>query len=187
MGSSGISTLKYMMIFDLFMFLWTTEFIQAIGIMVIGGTVSHWYFATSDGSVKPDPSHHGQSHPCCCSCCLEKCIRFLSKNAYIHTAIHGDAFCFASVRSYHLIFNNLLAFGATNTITSILMLVGKIMVCVASMLFGYVWVNYSATFNDPSKETCITSSLFISIAVLMLAYLVAESFFNVFHVTIDTI
>ena len=50
-----------MMIFDLFMFLWTTEFIQAIGIMVIGGTVSHWYFATSDGSVKPDPSHHGQS------------------------------------------------------------------------------------------------------------------------------
>ena len=241
----GISTLKYMMFFDLFMFLWTTEFIQAIGIMVIGGTVSHWYFATSDGSVKPDPSHHGQSHPCCCSwwiairfhmgsaafgsfiiaviqmirvaleyvsheirkqggekncamrfvlmitkcclCCLEKCIRFLSKNAYIHTAIHGDAFCFASVRSYHLIFNNLLAFGATNTITSILMLVGKIMVCVASMLFGYVWVNYSATFNDPSKETYITSSLFISIAVLMLAYLVAESFFNVFHVTIDTI
>ena len=134
----SFDTLHYMMFFDLFMFLWTTEFIQAIGIMVVGGTISHWYFATGDTGVKPDKSHHGQSHPCCCSwwiairfhmgsaafggflialitviraifeyidhqmkqspqkdtcafkaigcmtrcclCCLEKCIRFISKN-----------------------------------------------------------------------------------------------------------
>ena len=123
----------------------------------------------------------------CCLCCLEKCIRFISKNAYIKTAITGDGFCFAAFRSYKLIFNHLLAFGATNSITAILMIVGKIMVCIASMLFGYVWVNYSPAFTDKSSDTYITSSLFISIAVLMMAYLVSEAFFNVFHVTIDTI
>ena len=238
--------LNYMMIFDLFMFFWTTEFIQAIGVMVVGGTISHWYFGTTDTGVKPGASHHGQSHPCCCSwwialrfhmgsaafgsflialitmvrlafeyidhemkkhntgtpniamralkcmvsCCLyclNKCIRFISKNAFIHTAMKGDAFCFASVRSYHLIFNHLLAFGATNSITAILMILGKCMVCIASMLFGYSWVNYSGTYSDPTKDTYVTSSLFISLCVLMLSYLVAESFFNVFHVCIDTI
>ena len=241
----SFSLLNYFMLFDLFMFLWTTEFIQAIGIMVIGGTISHWYFGTTDGTVKPDKEAHGQSHPCCCSwwialrfhmgsaafgsflialiqmirvvfeyidhqmrkhedqqnccmkvlrkviqCCLwclEKCIRFISKSSYIHTAIKGDAFCFAAVRSYRLIFNNLLAYGATNTITAALMTIGKIMVCVASMLVGYCWVTYTSKFNDKTSEDYISSSIFISIAVLMMAYLVAESFFNVFHVAIDTI
>ena len=61
------------------------------------------------------------------------------------------------------------------------------MVCVASMLVGYCWVTYTSKFNDKTSEDYISSSIFISIAVLMMAYLVAESFFNVFHVAIDTI
>jgi hypothetical protein len=83
-------------------------------------------------------------------------------------------------------FNNLLRFGATNSITAILMILGKAMVCLFSMMFGYAWVNYSPTFNDRTKDTYVTSTLFISICILMLAYLVAEAFFNIFHVAIDT-
>jgi hypothetical protein len=240
----SFSLLNYFMIFDLFMFLWTTEFIQAIGMMVVGGTISHWYFATTDGSVKPTKEHHGQSHPCCCAwyialrfhmgsaafgsfiialvnlvraafeyvdhqmkqhggdsrgirclrcmigcclACLAKCIRFISKNSYIHTSIKGDAFCFAAVRSYRLIFKHLLSFGATNLITEILMVVGKIMVCCASMLFSYTWIQYTPKFSEKASPDYLSSTLFISIIVLTLAYLVAESFFNVFNVAIDTI
>ena len=95
--------------------------------------------------------------------------------------------CFAAVRSYRLIFNNLLRFGATNSITAILMILGKVMVCLFSCLFGYTWVNYSAEYTDRTKDTYVTSSLFISICILMLAYLVAEAFFNLFHVAIDSI
>jgi len=241
----GLSTLNYLMFFDLFMFLWTTEFIQAIGIMVIGGTVSHWYFGATTSEIKPTAEHHGQSHRCCCSwwialrfhmgsaafgscliavvtclraafeyidhqmkqhsennscmmkafrciircclCCLERCIRFISKNSYIHTSMKGDGFCFAAVRSYRLIFRHLLSFGATNTITSILMIIGKMMVCVSSMLVSYSWVTYDPQFTNPQSPTYLSSTLFISIIVLTMAYLVAESFFNVFHVCIDTV
>jgi hypothetical protein len=251
----NVPVLNYLMIFDLFMFLWTTEFIQAVGIMTVGGAVSHWYFAPgkSDGGNEDvlgekevDAASHGHSHPCCCAfwtslrfhmgsaafgaciiatmnmiriafeyvhhkievaspdlknkcwfkmitfmlkcclACLEKCIRFLSKQSYIYTAIKGNGFCFSAVRSYTLMFNNLLRFGATNSITAILMILGKAMVCLFSMMFGYAWVNYSSTFNDRTKDTYVTSSLFISICILMLAYLVAEAFFNIFHVAIDT-
>jgi len=123
----------------------------------------------------------------CCLACLAKCIRFISKNSYIHTSIKGDAFCFAAVRSYRLIFKHLLSFGATNLITEILMVVGKIMVCCASMLFSYTWIQYTPKFSEKASPDYLSSTLFISIIVLTLAYLVAESFFNVFNVAIDTI
>ena len=99
----------------------------------------------------------------------------------------GDGFCFAAVRSYRLIFRHLLSFGATNTITSILMIIGKMMVCVSSMLVSYSWVTYDPQFTNPQSPTYLSSTLFISIIVLTMAYLVAESFFNVFHVCIDTV
>ena len=35
----------------------------------------------------------------CCLWCLEKCLRYLSKNAYILTAIYGYGFCKASCKA----------------------------------------------------------------------------------------
>ena len=36
---------KYLGFFDLFMYFWVSEFIQAISIYTIGGAVAEWYFA----------------------------------------------------------------------------------------------------------------------------------------------
>ena len=35
----------------------------------------------------------------CCLWCLEKCLRYISKNAYILTAIYGYGFCKASCKA----------------------------------------------------------------------------------------
>lgn len=43
---------------------------------------------------------------CCCQCCffcLEKCMRFLNKNAYIQTAIFGSSFCTSAREAFFLI------------------------------------------------------------------------------------
>lgn len=243
-------SLRYAMLYNLFMFLWTTEFIQAIGIMTIGGAVSHWYFAVPpSNSTKAvenmDKSKYKTSICCswwmsvrfhtgtaafgafiiavvqmvrlvfeyiqhkmnsaseelknkcwykfitccisCCLHCLERCMKFVSKQAYIHTAIAGDAFCHAAYSSFKLIFNNLLRFGATNSLTAILMILGKIFVMCASALFGYAWVSNASQFTERSSESYVTSKLFIAVVILMTSYLVAEAFFNVFHVAIDSV
>ena len=39
----------------------------------------------------------------CCFWCLEKCMRFLNKNAYIQTAIFGTAFCTSAREAFFLI------------------------------------------------------------------------------------
>mmetsp|Transcript_14870 Transcript_14870/g.25406 ORF Transcript_14870/g.25406 Transcript_14870/m.25406 type:complete len:555 (+) Transcript_14870:337-2001(+) len=43
---------------------------------------------------------------CCCQCCfycLEKCMRFINKNAYIQTAIFGSSFCTSAKEAFFLI------------------------------------------------------------------------------------
>lgn len=52
---------------------------------------------------------------CCCRCCLwclEKCLKFINKNAYIETALYGLDFCNAACKAFGTILRNLMAFGA---------------------------------------------------------------------------
>ena len=52
---------------------------------------------------------------CCCQCCfwcLEKCIKFINKNAYIQTAIFSTSFCKSCQASFSLIFRNAARVGA---------------------------------------------------------------------------
>jgi choline transporter-like protein 2/4/5 len=43
----------------------------------------------------------------CCLWCLEKCMKFISKNSYIYTALSGTSFCYSAFKSFFLILNNL--------------------------------------------------------------------------------
>ena len=52
---------------------------------------------------------------CCISCCLwcvEKCLKFINRNAYIQTGIFGHSFCRASKEAFHLILRSLARIGA---------------------------------------------------------------------------
>lgn len=48
---------------------------------------------------------------CCCRCCLwclEKCLRFINKNAYIETALYGIDFFSGCYRAVNTIMANIL-------------------------------------------------------------------------------
>merc|ERR1719240_657990 len=44
----------------------------------------------------------------CCLWCLEKCLKFINRNAYIETALYGMAFCEAACAAFKIILNNIL-------------------------------------------------------------------------------
>jgi choline transporter-like protein 2/4/5 len=52
----------------------------------------------------------------CCLWCLEKCMKFLNKNAYIQTAIYGYSFCKSCRRAFFLLIRNILRVAAVNTV-----------------------------------------------------------------------
>jgi len=123
----------------------------------------------------------------CCFCCLEQCMKFVSKQAYIYTAVKGTGFCYSCWSSFKLIFNHLLRFGTSTTITNILMLIGKLFVMCMSSFVGYLWLAYVGDYNDRTSPSYISSPVFCCTIILIISFMIAEGFFNVFHVAIDSV
>ncbi|KAH8098857.1 choline transmembrane transporter [Aureococcus anophagefferens] len=143
----------YAALYLLFVWFWTSEFVAALGQLVVAVAVVRWYFSRNklDAAVVTPPGffwlvvtvfkrHAGtaafgallvalcktaqaivqylkRNAPSegsrvvkavldCVTACLvavEKCVRFLNKNAYIQTALHGVGFCRAGFRAFALI------------------------------------------------------------------------------------
>jgi len=47
---------------------------------------------------------------------MEKCVKFITKNAYIQVALTSDHFCKSAWNGFALIVKNIHRFGAANTI-----------------------------------------------------------------------
>lgn len=62
----------------------------------------------------------------CCMWCLEKCMRFLNKNAYIQTAIYGYSFCKACRAAFFLIARNVLRVFAVSMVGDFVLLLGRV-------------------------------------------------------------
>ena len=62
----------------------------------------------------------------CCMWCLEKCMKFLNKNAYIQTAIHGYSFCKAARSAFFLIARNILRIMAVSFVGDFVLILGKV-------------------------------------------------------------
>ena len=54
--------MKYLGFFNLFMWLWMCQFVQAVGIFTIGGAVAEWYFTD-----KSKPARKGEENEKCCA------------------------------------------------------------------------------------------------------------------------
>ena len=63
----------------------------------------------------------------CCMWCVEKCMRFLNKNAYIQTAIFGYSFCKACRAAFFLIARNILRIVAVSYVGDFVLFLGKVM------------------------------------------------------------
>ena len=62
----------------------------------------------------------------CCMWCLEKCMKFLNKNAYIQTAIYGYSFCKAARSAFFLIARNILRIIAVSFVGDFVLFLGKV-------------------------------------------------------------
>ena len=130
---------------------------------------------------------------CCCRCCLwclEKCLRFLTKNAYIVTAIYGYNFCHAAVDVFWLIFRNIARVATVNCVTSFVLFIGKLLVTGLTCVLAFFF--FDGTLAKSVKELqALTPSLnyfFVPVIIIGVStYVVATIFFNVYDFTVDTL
>merc|ERR1712127_598186 len=115
----------------------------------------------------------------CLLWCVEKCLKYINKQAYIQTAIFGYSFCKASREGFFLLLRNALRISAVSVVSGIVLFIGKVFMTVASAVGGYYYLEIH--FGD-QLNSLIVPALLIAAA----AYAVSEMFNEVFGMAIST-
>lgn len=78
-----------------------------------------------------------------CLWCLENCVKYISKNAYIQIALTSESFCNAAINAFTLILKKAHVFGMTNAIGTTYMLFGCFFITATTCLGTYIFMtNY---------------------------------------------
>ena len=180
-----------------FIYYWTSEFIVAIGQLVVAMAVSTWYFTRDKSSIgnttvvssmrRSFRYHAGtaafgsliiaiiktiraivayiqkkakKTKTCkvlvqvvlcviqCCLWCVEKCMKFINKNAYIQTAIFGHSFCKAARCAFFLILRNIVRIAALGLVSGFVLLLGKVIITTGATILCYVALDASGFADD---------------------------------------
>eukprot|EP00042_Codosiga_hollandica_P038302 m.310639 g.310639 ORF g.310639 m.310639 type:complete len:659 (+) comp55355_c0_seq1:221-2197(+) len=118
---------------------------------------------------------------CCCACCLwclENCLKFLAKNAYIEIAIHGASFCTAARMAFKTLLENVLRVAIINSVGTFVLFLCKLIVVALTVIIAMAWLQ--------SKDDVHFWSLIV-LVIGIFAYFIAELFLGIYKMTIDTI
>ena len=107
-------------------------------------------------------------------------MKFVNKNAYTQTAIHGYSFCKAAKEAFFLILRNVLRISAVSIVSDFVLIVGKLFIVVASTIGAYLYLDhyYSDYLNGLYMPT---------VFVFLASFATAEIFNEVFGMAIMTI
>ena len=113
---------------------------------------------------------------------LERCIKFITKNAYIQVALANTNFCKGAINAFCLILKNVARFGWLHTIGSILNWFG---VCLVAGLNGF-GAYVALTKIDEFKES-VTQPLIPAVVVLLMSFIIVKAFLSIFSYSMDAI
>merc|ERR1712072_549083 len=114
----------------------------------------------------------------CCLWCVEKCIKFLNKNAYIQIALMGTNFCTSAKNAFYMILRNFIRFGVVAMLGAVIKWLGMFAITVATVVVGY----YIFVAMHPDASPIIPVCLYIFVG-----YVVAKLYITVFQLAVDTI
>ena len=114
----------------------------------------------------------------CILWCFEKCIKYLTKNAYIFIAIKGSSFCGAAFDVFICLKDNMGQMVAVAGITEYLMLIGKVVIVASSSFVCFMMTSRMETVSSPIMPVAVTAAL---------SFFVASIFLEVYGIAIDTI
>ncbi|CAM9112251.1 unnamed protein product [Discosporangium mesarthrocarpum] len=120
---------------------------------------------------------------CCCMCCfwcLENCMRFINRNAYVQTAIFSTNFCTSAKKAFWLIARNLARVGAVTILSEFVLIIMTMFVSLISAALSY-W--YMANHIQSDLHTLAGPTLL----VVVIAFLTAKLFTEVYGTAITTI
>jgi len=114
----------------------------------------------------------------CFVACFERCLEFLSKNAYIQIAITGNGFCISAKNAFFLILRNMPSFGLLVVLGGLISQIGVFCIFCMTVIFGYIILLSLAPHVSPVAPMMIYCCI---------GYVVGKMYMTVFHLAIDTV
>ena len=113
---------------------------------------------------------------CCCQCCffcMEKCLKFLNKNAYIQTAIFSTPFCKSARKAFFLIVRNAARVAALTYVSAAVLIIGKLFISAVTTFIGYYVLveNLEQDLNSVGGPVAI---------IFLISYWLSDFFMDVF-------
>ena len=108
----------------------------------------------------------------CILWCLDQCVKFITKNAYIQIALHNSMFCKAAWDSFCLVLRHVGRFSSASMIGAIMMLLGKGTIMGASSCITYILIQ--------NMYPEVTQPIIGTVVIAMVSYLVGSLFLSVF-------
>jgi len=120
---------------------------------------------------------------CCCQCllcCVERCLKFINKNAYIQTAVFGHSFCKAAREAFFLILRNAARMFAMGIVSELAVIFCKLFVVLSIAVSSFFALQL--LYGD-----YLYSPLGVTIFISIIAWFIADMFLGVFGIAITTI
>ena len=114
--------------------------------------------------------------------CLERFIKFISKNAYIQIAITGKNFCAAAWNAFILILKNMVRFGTANSIGFIFNVLGVAFIAAVNGLVVYAMLHYIPAYKGLAQNWIAPA-----VVGVLQGVLIGGMFMSVFSFASDTI
>ncbi|KAJ8605234.1 hypothetical protein CTAYLR_000495 [Chrysophaeum taylorii] len=221
---------QYAALYLVFAWFWTTEFVEAIGDLVVACAVVRWYFdrakprlaspvtlgalalrvckrhagtAAFGGLVlalaktvrvlvaalkrRAAPSERSRiarlaiSCVDCCLGCVERCVRFVNKHAYVETAIRGVGFCAAGRRAFSLLTNHGLRVASCAVVATFVLNLGTLAVTTATAFSFYAYA--TVHFDDGELHSFIPPT----VVVFLMALAAVKVFNGIFDAVITAV
>ncbi|CAJ1075413.1 choline transporter-like protein 2 isoform X2 [Xyrichtys novacula] len=122
----------------------------------------------------------------CCFWCLEKCIKFLNRNAYIMVAIYGKNFCTSARDAFFLLMRNMIRVAVLDKVTDFLLFLGKLLIVGLVGVFAFFFFSGRVkAFEDTAPHL---HYYWVPILTVVIgSYLIAHGFFSVYAMCVDTL
>eukprot|EP00918_Siedleckia_nematoides_P089483 GHVU01196693.1.p1 GENE.GHVU01196693.1~~GHVU01196693.1.p1 ORF type:complete len:285 (-),score=42.31 GHVU01196693.1:379-1233(-) len=115
----------------------------------------------------------------CCVECFERCLEFISSQAYVQTAIKGTNFCRSAIAAAGLIVRSPVKFALSHCLASLVLFAGVLVVCSLVGVGGFFLTEY--TYPD------ISSAVFPTVLYVLVALCVSVAVLNLLSIATDTV
>ncbi|XP_008279347.1 choline transporter-like protein 4 isoform X2 [Stegastes partitus] len=124
----------------------------------------------------------------CCFWCLEKCIKFLNRNAYIMIAIYGKNFCVSAKNAYMLLMRNIIRVVVLDKVTDLLLFFGKLLVVGGVGVLSFFFFSGRILLPGSTFRSETLNYYWMPIITVVFgSYLIAHGFFSVYNMCVDTL